>query len=295
MIHATVEALYLHAKFAKWGSMPKSRRGLSAVPKLILPRRDAEKRIVEQIRKGKRLLRLPIESLKQLDAARNGLHAWNRYNSDLLQKIFDSSKISDEYDALEERGNSEFGLAVDAIRFRDDVGQRLEWLGAFRQRLALHEEAVAISSMGAASPIPPNAVFVVHGRDEDTKKAVAGFLKDVGLVPIILHEQSNRGRTIIEKFEQDSTGVACAVVLLTPDDVGALKGEPPKPRARQNVIFELGYFFGKLGRKRSFALHTGNVELPSDIHGVLYISLDDKEWKTSLKKELEAAGLKLSS
>ena len=134
-------------------------------------------------------------------------------------------------------------------------------------------------------------VFVIHGRDNEARETVARFLEKLGLTPVILHEQSNQGRTIIEKFEQHAQ-VGFAVALLTPDDVGALKGDEKnlKPRARQNVVFELGYFLGLLGRERVCALTKGNVEIPSDYDGVVYISLDDGGWKMKLIKELKNVG-----
>ena len=137
-----------------------------------------------------------------------------------------------------------------------------------------------------------NEVFVVHGRDDGIKNTVARFLEDLGLIPIILHEQPDQGRTVIEKFEQYAQ-VDFVVALLTPDDVGALRGSEKdlKPRARQNVILELGYFIGKLGRGRVPALTTGDVEIPSDYAGVLYIPMDAPgAWKMSLVRELKTAG-----
>ena len=134
-------------------------------------------------------------------------------------------------------------------------------------------------------------VFIVHGRDNEAKETVARFLQNLGLTPVILHEQPNQGQTIIEKFEQHAQ-VGFAVALLTPDDVGALKSEEKnlKPRARQNVVFELGYFLGRLGRNRVCALTKGNVEIPSDYDGVVYISLDDGGWKMDLIRELKNVG-----
>ena len=136
-------------------------------------------------------------------------------------------------------------------------------------------------------------VFVVHGHDQEVKETVARFLKNLGLEPIILHEQANKGRTIIEKFEAHSN-VAFAVVLLTPDDMGrgALKRASLKPRARQNVILELGFFFGKLGRARVCALHKGNVEIPSDADGVIYVPYDSQgAWKIALAREIRESGV----
>ena len=140
-------------------------------------------------------------------------------------------------------------------------------------------------------------VFVVHGRDDSAKEIVARFLKDIGLEPIILHEQPNKGRTIIEKFEDHSSEVEYAIVLLTPDDIGGLESEPNNlsPRARQNVVFEMGHFFGRLGRKNVCALLYPGVVQPSDIDGIVYISLDqDNNWRDLLAKELKAAKLNIS-
>ena len=115
----------------------------------------------------------------------------------------------------------------------------------------------------------------------------------MSLKPIILHERPNQGRTIIEKFEQHAQ-VGFAIALLTPDDVGGSNkdGGNLKPRARQKVIFEFGYFIGLLGRNRVCALRKGDVEIPSDYDGVVYILLDDAEgWKIKLFKELKGAGI----
>ena len=104
---------------------------------------------------------------------------------------------------------------------------------------------------------------------------MARFLEKLGLQPIILHEQPNSGRTIIEKFETYSSDISFAIVLLTPDDIGGINenDQEQQPRARQNVIMELGYFMGRLGRTRVCALHKGGVELPSDYQGVVYIAM----------------------
>ena len=118
---------------------------------------------------------------------------------------------------------------------------------------------------------------------------MARFLEQLELSPIILHEQPNQGRTIIEKFEEYSD-VGFAVVLLTPDDVGgpADESSTQRPRARQNVILELGFFLGKLGRERTCALLVDDVEIPSDYDGVLYIPMDDQDaWRFPLIRELK--------
>ena len=142
-----------------------------------------------------------------------------------------------------------------------------------------------------------NEVFVIHGRDEGTKAMVARFLERLNLKPVILDEQPNQGLTIIEKFERHAQ-VRFAVALLTPDDAGSLQGDGSNlnPRARQNVIFELGFFIGKLGREGVRALTKGDVEIPSDYAGVVYIPLDDfGGWKMKLARELREAGFDLDA
>lgn len=147
-------------------------------------------------------------------------------------------------------------------------------------------------------PKPENVrkVFVVHGHNDALKNAVARVLEKLELQPVILHEQPNKGRTIIEKF-LDYADVAFAVVLLTPDDLGGLaSGDVSKfkPRARQNVILELGFFLGKLSRKRVAAIYTSGVELPSDYSGVLFIPHDEAGvWQYQLAKEFKAAGVRI--
>jgi predicted nucleotide-binding protein len=138
------------------------------------------------------------------------------------------------------------------------------------------------------------AVFLVHGHDERYLHETENFLRKLKLSVIILRDQANQGRTIIEKFEDHAGEAGFAVVLLTPDDLGRSKAEASdvlRPRARQNAVMELGWFLAKLGRSHVCALHSGHVELPSDFAGVLYVSLDDGTWKYLLAKELRAAGL----
>jgi hypothetical protein len=133
-------------------------------------------------------------------------------------------------------------------------------------------------------------VFIVHGHDDGAREAVARFLEKIGFKAIILHEQANQGRTVIEKVEAHGD-VGFAVVLLTPDDEGCMKGGNLEPRARQNVLLELGYFIGRLGRDKVCALKRGELEIPSDFAGVVWETMDASNgWKSALGRELEAAG-----
>lgn len=121
--------------------------------------------------------------------------------------------------------------------------------------------------------------FIVHGHDENSKYELKNYLQNKLKFPepVILHEQPSLGRTIIEKFEEESRDADLVFVLLTPDDKAApvKASNAEKRRARQNVIFEMGYFLAKFGRKRGrvILLHKGELELPSDIAGLIYIDI----------------------
>jgi predicted nucleotide-binding protein len=152
-----------------------------------------------------------------------------------------------------------------------------------------------VGTVKAAAPSartgpPPRKIFIVHGHDEGPKYAVTRFVERLGFEAIILHEQASQGKTVIEKIEAHAD-VGFAIVLLTPDDFGGAQGEDRKNRARQNVILELGFFVGKLTRSRVCALKRGDIEVPSDFGGVVYVTYDENGgWQKALGAELEAAG-----
>lgn len=143
-------------------------------------------------------------------------------------------------------------------------------------------------------------IFVVHGHDNLSKLQLAQMLTRMGFEPIILHDLPPGGRTIIEKLEQESEDVNFVFVILTPDDVGMdrvlfeKKTDGLNYRARQNVVFELGFFYGKLKRNKVCCLYKTGVEIPSDISGVSYIEFKEnpEEKYREIREELKAAGLK---
>lgn len=148
-------------------------------------------------------------------------------------------------------------------------------------------------------------VFIVHGHNNEVKLSVARTIEQLGLNAIILHEQEDYGRTIIEKFESNAEDVGFAVVLLTADDLGISKKEIERsdktqntasynPRARQNVVFEMGYFIGKLDRAHTFLLVEEGVETPSDLGGIVYTPYDGAgAWKFKLAQRLNSVGYKI--
>lgn len=161
---------------------------------------------------------------------------------------------------------------------------------SLRERLGEIELQAATPHVSRSAAALIRRVFIVHGHDEGAREAVARFLERLGFDTVILHEQANRGRTVIEKVEAHGE-VGFAVVLLTHDDEGCVRGGDIEPRARQNVLLELGYFIGRLGRENICALKRGQVEVPSDFAGVVWEAYDEAgAWRQSLARELEAAG-----
>ena len=142
-----------------------------------------------------------------------------------------------------------------------------------------------------ASSKSKNKIFIVHGHNNELKLEVSNWLYSLEIVPVILHLQPNIGlNSILAKIEENSD-VAAAIVLFTADDLGKAKKETElHGRARQNVVFEAGYFVGKLGPKHVIILNEQGVELPGDLSGVIYSSTDG-QWKDDLRKDLSLMGL----
>lgn len=192
-------------------------------------------------------------------------------------------------------------------QYMGEIGYRFLWPGGKKVMNGVHavisqiiipfvrdfkNYVIAKGSVRSTLVLPiSNKVFIVHGHDGEARETVARFLGNIGFDPIILNEQANQGRTIIEKVEANAD-VGFAVVLLTPDDMGRAKDSSNlEPRARQNVLLELGYFMAKLGRNKVCALRRGEVSIPSDFAGVVWEDMDlAGGWKQKLGRELQAAG-----
>lgn len=265
-------------------------------PNLVVPREEAREKIQERIDKGQQLRDLPIRSEAELEDARAEYSNWSSYNSTLLSRLFDSSSIARRYSFFTGSAVS-LVLATKIGRYRKEVTDKINRLKGILEELELIPEQIsnstAISSQ-EQTDARGNGVFIVHGHDTTAKNGVARFVEKLGLEATILDEKPGGGRTIIEKFEDHASNAGFAIVLLTPDDVGAAKDKQDNlnPRARQNVIFEMGYFVKGLGRGRVCAMSTEEVEFPSDLAGVEYIHLDSNGgWKWKLVREMKAAGL----
>lgn len=251
--------------------------------KLLVPLEEAQKRIRTQIERGEAA---PNQSINENDEARR----WYDFTSELLRQISSNDELRDEFTGY---GSYSFGGDITPSNYLKrlySIYERLELLPSVESSETI-TSSVAIKRTKKATS---RRVFIVHGHDDGLKESVARFLSSLDLEPIILHELPNRGRTVIEKFEAYADDVAFAVVLFTPDDVGYPNGrvEEAKPRARQNVVLELGFFMSAIGRDRLCVLYKGGVDIPSDYSGVLYEEVDPKgAWRLSLAREIKNAGI----
>ncbi|WP_375504867.1 TIR domain-containing protein [uncultured Jatrophihabitans sp.] len=181
--------------------------------------------------------------------------------------------------------------------FHGQVGEAAAFIDAaiYELELDLDPESSEVEP-APADPEGAGTIFVVHGHDDGLKSQVQHLVeRATGAKVVVLHQQADEGQTVIEKFEAHAQQAIFAIILLTPDDEGRAKGTDDwKYRARQNVVLEHGYFIGRLGRPRVVALHKGDVELPSDLNGVIYKPVDPAgAWKYDLAKELRAAKIEV--
>lgn len=266
----------------------------SPLPNLVVPKEEAHQKILKRIPIGKDILSKKIKSMDDLDEVTKEKSKWSEYNLELLSRLFDNSAIADGYNQwsgfITNINPSFHELVTD---FKKSMGSKITHLESILNRLELIPEAISSPSLKTINnKETSNKVFLVHGHDDAARETVARFLEKFDLEVIILRDEPDKGRTIIEKIE-DYSDVGFAVVLLTPDDKGtSISKEEYNSRARQNVIFEWGYFIGKLGRDRVSALYKEGIEMPSDYSGVLYIQFDDNDgWQMRLAREIGEAGL----
>ncbi|MBU2644832.1 nucleotide-binding protein [bacterium] len=253
---------------------------------------------------------LPAPTRSALIGARNVISEWSHTEIDdfLLEAGVSNLNAARSVGSRRDRANAivEFALANPAVNTEEN-----SMFSAFILRKATLSQDSSLSQVEIedsktifgrlnstnkkkSDARAPNRVFIVHGQNEKARTAVMEVLTEVGLQGIVLHEQPNMGRHLLTKFIEEAELVTFAVVLMTDDDIGGLKGADTAPRARQNVILELGYFISHLGQQRVCALITPGLETPSDFDGIVYIQMDRKKrWKDELLRELRAAEMPL--
>jgi Predicted nucleotide-binding protein containing TIR -like domain len=294
--------------------MATRRKSTPQLPKppleLLIPRDEAKARLQERIEKGLELKQRKVGTWEALEVLSNDYDKWDSFNAELLRQIFTNEELADEYSYWGVMAISyEPSLGEKIADLYKDVDRKIHRLDSIIERLELIPLSVATQGAlpaqreGISPQLRTKKVFVVHGRDEMAKTSLEVFLHEIGLEPVVLHRQADEGMTIIEKFEKHSD-VGYAFILLTPDEVAYLASEEEKPdgerrkefRARPNVIFEFGYFVGKLGRSRVCCLYTGSVSLPSDVSGMIYKKYERniEEVAYSVIKDFKASGYAIS-
>jgi len=290
--------------------MPRSRQPPTPIPSssplaLTRLRGEVAPQLQNRIKLGREIqesCRLTVGSnpTRDFPTYKRDAIKWSEFNVTLLRTVFTTDAVANEYK------RAAFGMSLNSgdtgtlKLFAEGVDQQIQKLESVLERLDLYAEPPAVV-VEARERMPieyrEQKVFVVHGHDEGVRESVARFLEKIGLAAIILKEQPNRGRTLIEKFVDYAREVGFAVVLLTPDDLsGAALDQAQRLRARQNVIFELGYFVGSVGRGRVCLLRKGEVEIPSDLYGVVYPTIDSGNgWKIELARELKDAGFQFDA
>lgn len=283
---------------------------------LALAERTSFDASVDQVRLANDLLSVMPRQLDQMvtEAPRKLLNFLIRL-APVADGLVEALSVREQMEPGNDRARDDLGRA---LRLAAQIGKQQSQLVLTMQehrpegngiaRAEREGSAPSFSAGAGLSEVEPNpvlldggtdpsggrrTVFIVHGHDDALKEAVARVLERAAEVDVvILHEQLDGGSTIMEKFERHAQRASFAVVLLTPDDVIAGPEGVTEDRARQNVILELGYFVGRLGRERVCALRKGDVTLPSDYLGVLYKPVDTAgAWKYNLGKELRGAGI----
>ena len=275
-------------------------------------REQARQQIEDRMEKGRELRARNVSDSAQYEALSNDYEKWNKFNKQLLKTLFTNDELEREYSSWGPMIISvyEHSLAQKIAERYEDIEEKIHRLDSVVDRLEIIPLAMDVGTEVVQSPsrrqgtaAESKKVFIVHGRDEAAKTNLEVFVIENGLEPVVLHRQADEGMTIIEKFEKHSD-VGYAFILLTPDEVAYLAAEDTKPdderkkelRARPNVIFEFGYFVGKLGRSKVCCLYTGGVTLPSDVSGMIYKSYNNnvEEVGYSIQKDLKAAGYNLT-
>lgn len=291
---------------------------------LVLSKEEFSQKITERIEEGKKLLakevpfqKLPQESYYGYSVRRAMLpielsevqqkfisefHKWTDYNCELLKQAFDIA--NNEYQSRYVGCGQVMVMSAneDLIKiYKEELRDKIDYLDSLHDKIDLlpcsfvtSQDALKKRTVTKYS----KKVFIVHGHDANLRSKVELFVREVGFEPIVLFKQPNMGETIIQKLQREASDVVYSIILYTPCDLGKdkeKKDECMQPIAIQNVVFEHGYMCALLGMKNVCALVDDNVEIPGDLSGVLFVTVDDEDmWRIRIAKEMKAAGLKIN-
>ena len=234
---------------------------------------------------------------EEIEQFKNEFYKWSDYNSELLKQAFDNpdNEYRKEYDKT--------GITIlmgdeDVMEdYHKKINKRIAVLDRLITFLPLLPKVETTYNVQKENKTEVDIckVFIVHGHDSNTRNEAELLVKQLGFEPVVLFKKPNMGDTIIEKLLRESRVAAFAIVLYTKCAEGkAVEETELKPRARQNVVFEHGLMCGLLGRKNVVALVEEGVEVPGDLSGVVYITLDAaKRWQFDVAREMRACGLQV--
>ena len=269
-------------------SMPRSKNSPNTRGEPSITPDRAIQLLWEQIEKGRHL-----ETLSPLHTG--DFENWDNTTKNIVEWAFGENHRNVDHFAYQEAPTTYLAQSANQLsaRHKEELHLKIPALVGYIEQLKMKssESLSGLPETAASS----SKVFIVHGHNKAIKYELAHSLQNAGVDVTILDEQTNEGRTILEKLADHATEAGFAVVLLSADDVGRAKSETvDNPRARQNVVFELGLFCGLLGRKRVCAVREKGVEMPSDLHGLVYIEYDPAgSWKHLVAKEINSAGIKV--
>ena len=268
--------------------------------RLLVPLEQARSVIGELVQEGEALIQQDIEYTEAgIDGFRGKKKVWADYAATALRRTFAPAGVAEAFRDAAEVHVGRIGASMPERHgwMQDAIQRGIVELTSLARRAELMPQAAPAPALGrtavvGSAPQKSSRVFVVHGHDETMTLKVTDVLRRLGLEPVVLKEEPDRGQTLLDKFEAHADA-SYAVVLLMADDEARIRGASSDlvPRARQNVILEHGYFLARLGRNRVTALRATGVEVPSDLGGILYKEVDAAgAWQLALAKELRAAG-----
>lgn len=264
------------------------------MPKLTVSRQEATSRIEEQLDKGHKLRYAQINSNEGFSAAQKEYYKWHQFNTDLLRRLFDTEEISEQYSAwygMAGGGRSSF---TEELQYHySNIEGQMQKLESIKERLSLFDEPALTPAVLSAPPVAvaapkPKRIFISHGRSDLWRQVQAYIEKDIGIPTLELAQEANRGRTVLQKLWEESSKCSFAVIVMTGDDLAA----DGTPRARENVMHEIGLFQGRYGLENVCVLHEENTNIPTNIHGLVYIPFakgNIREVLGELFREIRAA------
>lgn len=270
------------------------------LPEIVLTR-DASvigPEIQDRISRGEELASRAMHCQDDYDALSRAHSAWGKYNRTYLERVSQAGHLVREYETLQlVWGSQDLSWQERAERLRRSIGYDIDKLRSIADRLHLWDvepaPAPRAAVAGVAQSTHPRRVFIIHGHDYAAALELRDLLRDeLGMEPVILAQEASKGRTIIDKFEQEAADCGFAFAVFTPDDVVA-SHDRTYSQMRPNGAFELGWFYARLGRERTVIICKKGTTLPSDLSGIVELRYTDSVRETflSIRQELKAAGV----